>query len=91
LSKGGKHKKIEGIKMEFTTREYARINNAKLVCIGNASARVISEREATLDCTFGDFGRVVAFLELEDLKASHDGKRTVPAYLMENCGVYTVC
>ncbi len=77
--------------MEFTTREYASARNAKLVCISNASARVISEREATMDCAFGDFGRVVAFLELEDLKGSYDGKRTVPAYLMENCGVYAVC
>ncbi len=77
--------------MEFTAKEYANIHNARLVCIHNASARIVKERVSKTPCFFGDYGQVVAFLELEDPKVSVDKKRTVPAYLMVNAGNYTVC
>ncbi|MCP4324831.1 MAG: hypothetical protein GY787_23875 [Alteromonadales bacterium] len=77
--------------MELTVRDYANVNNAKLVCVNNANAKIMSERTPVGDYFFGDFGRVIAILEVEDLNMTSDTKRTIPAYLMRNCGVYTLC
>jgi len=77
--------------MEFTAKEYAKNKNARLACTGIADARVLKERRVDGLTSYGDYGRVIAMLELEDLTPSLDKKRTIPAYLMESHGILTVC
>jgi hypothetical protein len=69
--------------MEYTVREYASCYGAK-VAIANTTVTILAERNV-VQVLFGDYGKVVKFLDIEEFGIKRQG------YLMSNSEGLTIC